>query len=58
MKRSDREDKSTNARTSSSNSIPTELNCVASVPYVIRKLNNRLIKLTLFEADNFSYIYT
>ena len=62
-----KEDKSINATTSSSNSIPIELNwvvtilsslrcCTTDAPSVIRKLNNCLIKLTLFEVDDFSYI--
>jgi len=64
---SSREDKSINARTSSSNSIPTELNCVVTIlssliccatdaPSVIRSVNNRLIKWSLFEAKGFSYM--
>ncbi|KAE8726587.1 hypothetical protein F3Y22_tig00006613pilonHSYRG00076 [Hibiscus syriacus] len=64
---SGRDDKRIKARTSSSNSISTELNwvvillssfrcCAIDAHSVIRKLNNRLIKCTLFEADGFPYI--
>ncbi|KAE8693889.1 Metalloendoproteinase 1 [Hibiscus syriacus] len=61
------DDKRIKTRTSLLNSISTELNwvvivlssfrcCAIDAPSVIRKLNNRLIKCTLFEADGFSYI--
>ncbi|KAE8704043.1 Methylcrotonyl-CoA carboxylase alpha chai isoform 1 [Hibiscus syriacus] len=52
---------STRSRTSSNFNLlfPDELLtdvCAIDVSSVIRKLNNRLIKCTLFEADGFSYI--
>ena len=64
---SGREDKSINAHTFSLKSIPTELNWVVTIlsslrccpidaPSIIHKLNNCLIKWTLFEVDGFSYM--